>query len=41
MKMTWDNYVLFLASIPDEDDDESGTGSRSNMPETKNVCDLF
>lgn len=42
MNMTWDNYVLYLASIPNyEDDDTSSAGTANKMPETKNMWDLF
>jgi hypothetical protein len=39
MKMTWDNYVLYLASIPKYEDDESGKAE--DKPEVKDAWDLF
>ncbi|SMC53292.1 hypothetical protein SAMN04488101_101145 [Pedobacter nyackensis] len=40
MEMTWDNYVLYLASIP-KHDDEVDTADKGQKPEVKEAWDLF
>lgn len=40
MEMTWNNYVLYLASIPG-DDEETGVSAKGNRPETKDISELF